>query len=245
MSGQNDFAAPIGRILLALFRAVGVLAITGFADGRLHRIARRALPMAAAIKILIEFGCGLHSSDGRRAGRARIHRLLIVITPIFHNFWSALEAEKMMQQISSMKNMGIWRVLSAAPRGRDDSASPARTGLLAARESSQMVTGPSLTSATCISAPNTPVLACRLGCERATNASKPGRALRPRGRRIGWPVALASTHRANWETARIAPPHSSTSGSSPASSSKMRRWMILCASSRDRRHPFRQAGEHQ
>jgi putative oxidoreductase len=32
---------------------------------------------------------------------------LIVITPIFHNFWSAPEAEKMMQQINFVKNLGL------------------------------------------------------------------------------------------------------------------------------------------
>jgi len=62
MNGQNDFAALIARILLALvFVPSGFETITGF-GGTVGLIAAEGVPLpqaAAAIKILIELGCGL------------------------------------------------------------------------------------------------------------------------------------------------------------------------------------------
>ena len=112
MSGQNDFAALIGRILLAiLFVPSGFSGITGFSD-TVGYIASQGVPLpgaAAAIKVLVEFGAGLLVLIGWKTRWAALAFIvfLAVITPIFHNFWSAPEAEKMMQEINFMKNVGI------------------------------------------------------------------------------------------------------------------------------------------
>ena len=112
MNGQNDFAALIARILLALvFVPSGFETITGF-GGTVGLIAAEGVPLpqaAAAIKILIELGCGLLILVGWQTRWAALAFIvfLIVITPIFHNFWAAPEAEKMMQMINFTKNMGI------------------------------------------------------------------------------------------------------------------------------------------
>ncbi|HET9046000.1 MAG TPA: DoxX family protein [Casimicrobiaceae bacterium] len=112
MSGQNDFAALFGRILLAiLFVPSGFEGITGFSDS-LGYIKSQGVPLpgvAAIIRILIELGAGLMVMIGWKTRWAALAFIvyLVVITPIFHNFWSAPEAEKMMQQINFMKNVGI------------------------------------------------------------------------------------------------------------------------------------------
>ena len=112
MSGHNDFAALIGRVLLAiLFVPSGVATITGF-SGTLGYIKSQGVPLpeaAAIIRILIELGGGLMVLIGWKTRWAALAFIvyLVVITPIFHNFWSAPEAEKMMQEINFMKNVGI------------------------------------------------------------------------------------------------------------------------------------------
>jgi putative oxidoreductase len=112
MNGQNDFAALIARILLALvFVPSGFSTITGF-GGMVGYITGQGVPLpevATAVKILIELGCGLLVLVGWKTRWAALAFIvfLIVITPIFHNFWTAPEAEKMMQEISFMKNLGI------------------------------------------------------------------------------------------------------------------------------------------
>ncbi|MET0440623.1 MAG: DoxX family protein [Casimicrobiaceae bacterium] len=112
MSGQNDFAALIGRILLALlFVPAGFSTITGF-SGTVGYITSQGVPLpeaAVAIRILIELGGGLLVLIGWKTRWAALAFIvyLIVITPIFHGFWSVPEAQKMAQEISFWKNMGI------------------------------------------------------------------------------------------------------------------------------------------
>ena len=112
MNTQNDVAALIGRILLALlFVPSGFSAITGF-SGTVGYITSQGVPLpevAAVIRILIEFGCGLLILIGWKTRWAALAFIvfLIVITPIFHAFWSVPEAQKMMQEISFWKNAGI------------------------------------------------------------------------------------------------------------------------------------------
>jgi putative oxidoreductase len=120
MNGQNDFAALIGRILLALlFVPAGFSTITGF-SGTVGYITSQGVPLpevAAAIRILIELGGGLLILIGWKTRWAALAFIvyLIEITPIFHGFWSVPEAEKMAQEINFWKNMGIpRRILPAA-----------------------------------------------------------------------------------------------------------------------------------
>jgi putative oxidoreductase len=112
MSGQRDWAALIGRILLAiLFIQSGFGKISGF-EGTAGYIASKGLPLAqvlTAIAIVIELGGGLAVLIGWKTRWVALALIafMIVITPIFHNFWSVPAAAAMEQQINFMKNVSI------------------------------------------------------------------------------------------------------------------------------------------
>jgi len=109
---QKDWAALLGRILLAgMFVFSGYGKIAGFA-GTAGNIASKGLPMPevlATIAILIEVGAGLAILFGWKARWAALAFMvfLVVITPIFHNFWASPPAQVMAQQINFMKNVSI------------------------------------------------------------------------------------------------------------------------------------------
>lgn len=108
----RDGAALIGRALLgALFVWSGFGKILGFA-GTAGYIASKGLPfptLLAVIAVAIEFGAGLALLVGwkTRWAAALLALFLIVITPIFHNFWSVPADQVMMQQINFFKNVSI------------------------------------------------------------------------------------------------------------------------------------------
>jgi len=109
---NKDLAVLVGRILLAvMFVISGYTKLTGF-DGTVGYIGSKGLPMPqllAAVAILIELGGGLAIIIGWKTRWAALAFVLflIVITPIFHNYW-AVPAEQMMgQQINFMKNVTI------------------------------------------------------------------------------------------------------------------------------------------
>lgn len=112
MNGQKDWAALVGRILLAgIFVISGFGKITGF-EGTAGEIASKGLPLPqvlTVIAILIEFGGGLAIVLGWKTRWAALAFivLLIVITPIFHGYWAAPPDEVMNQQINFMKNVSI------------------------------------------------------------------------------------------------------------------------------------------
>jgi putative oxidoreductase len=124
MNGQRDWAALIGRILLSiLFIHSGFGKISGF-EGTAGYIASRGLPLPqvlAAIAIMIELGGGLAVLIGWKTRWVALALIafMIVITPIFHNFWSAPAAAAMEQQINFMKNVsilgGIFLLLAFGP----------------------------------------------------------------------------------------------------------------------------------
>ena len=112
MNGQKDWAALLGRILLAgTFVVSGYEKIPGF-EGTAGHIAAKGLPMPqvlAAIAILIELGGGLAILLGWKTRWAALAMIvfLIVITPIFHGYWAAPPDQVMAQQINFMKNVSI------------------------------------------------------------------------------------------------------------------------------------------
>ena len=112
MNGHNDWAALVGRILLAiLFVPSGFSAITDFA-GTVGYVRSEGVPLpevAAAMRIAIEMGGGLMVLFGWKTRWAALAFIvfLAVITPIFHNFWSAPADAQMLQQIMFMKNAAI------------------------------------------------------------------------------------------------------------------------------------------
>jgi putative oxidoreductase len=112
MNGHKDWAALLGRILLAgIFVISGFGKITGF-EGTAGEIASKGLPLPqvlTVIAILIELGGGLAILLGWKTRWAALAMvvLLIVITPIFHGYWGAPPEQVMEQQINFMKNVSI------------------------------------------------------------------------------------------------------------------------------------------
>jgi putative oxidoreductase len=112
MNVQKDWAALLGRVILALmFVLAGYGKITGF-DGTVGYIASKGLPMPqllAVIAILIEVGGGIAVILGWKTRWAALAFIvfLIVITPIFHNFWAVPAEQVMGQQINFLKNLSI------------------------------------------------------------------------------------------------------------------------------------------
>ncbi|HSS71345.1 MAG TPA: DoxX family protein [Casimicrobiaceae bacterium] len=124
MNAQKDWAALVGRILLSiLFIISGFEKISGF-EGTAASIAGHGLPFSqvlAAGAIVIELGGGLAVLAGWKTRWVALALIvfMIVITPIFHNFWSAPPAQAMNQQINFMKNVsilgGIFLLLAFGP----------------------------------------------------------------------------------------------------------------------------------
>ena len=108
---QNT-AALVGRILLAaIFLTSGIGKITGF-DGTVGYIASKHLPLpqvAAVIAILAELGGGLLLLVGFKARWAGLALAIFTLAAgfLFHDFWNADAASKMMQSINFWKNVTI------------------------------------------------------------------------------------------------------------------------------------------
>lgn len=112
MNNGSAMLALLGRVLLAsIFVYSGFGKISGF-QSTVGYIAGAGLPMPqvlAVASIVVEFIGGLALLIGFRARWAALAFVvfLIVITPVFHNFWSAPEAEAVAQQINFIKNIAI------------------------------------------------------------------------------------------------------------------------------------------
>jgi putative oxidoreductase len=108
----HDGVALVGRILLAvLFIWSGFGKVMGF-DGVVGGIAAKGLPMPAvlaAVAVAIELGGGILLALGWRTRwvALALALFLIVITPMYHDFWNATGAAVMGQQINFMKNVCI------------------------------------------------------------------------------------------------------------------------------------------
>ena len=112
MNTQRDWAALVGRVLLALaFIISGFGKVTDFV-GTTSLIASQGLPLPpllTAVSIAIELGGGLAIAAGWKTRWAALALavFLIVITPVFHAFWAAPPEQVMMQNINFMKNVSI------------------------------------------------------------------------------------------------------------------------------------------
>ncbi len=113
MNSGKDMAALIGRVALAaMFVISGVGKITGFADTS-GFIASKGLPMADVLTvaaIIIEFGGGLAIVFGwmTRWAALALAIFLVVITPIFHNYWAMPADQQMIDQIMFLKNLSVF-----------------------------------------------------------------------------------------------------------------------------------------
>lgn len=100
MTANQDWAALIGRILLAaIFIQTGFQKITGW-EGTVAFIAKAGLPMpevAVAIAIAIELGGGLLVLVGYRARLAALAIAIFCVAAalVFHRYWS-LPADRQM-----------------------------------------------------------------------------------------------------------------------------------------------------
>jgi putative oxidoreductase len=109
---MKDITALVGRALLAsLFIWSGWGKLNGF-SGAAGYIASKGIPMPqvlAALAIAMELGGGILLLIGLKARWIALAFVgfLIIITPIFHNFWDVPDAQVRMQQINFMKNVAI------------------------------------------------------------------------------------------------------------------------------------------
>jgi putative oxidoreductase len=112
LSTPADWAALIGRLLLVmLFFISGFGKIPGF-EGTAGYIASKGLPfphLLTVLSILFELGGAIAIALGwkTRWAAAALVLFMLVITPIFHDFWAAPAAQAMNQQIHFMKNVSI------------------------------------------------------------------------------------------------------------------------------------------
>ena len=111
-SAAVDGVALIARIVMSImFITSGFGKLVGFA-GTVGHIAEKGVPLpeiAAVIAILIELGGGIAVLFGWKTRWVALAYVvfLIVITPIFHDFWTMQGAERMANNINFMKNLTI------------------------------------------------------------------------------------------------------------------------------------------
>lgn len=111
-SDSQNLSTLVARILMALlFIPAGLGKVVGFA-GTSAMIASKGLPLSGvltAVAILVEVGLPLLLLVGfqTRWSAILLAVFTLVITFIFHNFWAAPEAEKMMHLQAFFKNLAI------------------------------------------------------------------------------------------------------------------------------------------
>ena len=111
-TSTQNLLTLVGRALIALlFIPAGFAKLGGFA-GVTGYIASKGVPLpevAAAIAIVAELGLGLLVLFGWKARWAALGLavFVLVITPIFHNFWASAPAQVGAQQLNFYKNLAI------------------------------------------------------------------------------------------------------------------------------------------
>lgn len=111
-NAASDALALLGRLLMAyLFVPSGFGKLMGFA-GTVGYIASKGVPLpevCAAIAVFAELALGLALLFGWKARWAALAMAIFVaaITPIFHNYWAAPDAQMMMQKLNFVKNIAI------------------------------------------------------------------------------------------------------------------------------------------
>jgi putative oxidoreductase len=117
MYGENenpvgDALALIGRLLTAyLFIPSGWGKLMGF-SGVAGYIASKGVPLpevCAAIAVAVELGLGLMLLLGWKTRWVALGMAIfvVVITPIFHNYWAVPQAQVYMQKLNFDKNLVI------------------------------------------------------------------------------------------------------------------------------------------
>jgi len=112
LSPAQNLMVLVGRLLIAmLFLPAGWAKITGFA-GTVGYIASKGLPMpevCAVLAIAAEVGLSLLLIAGWQTRWAALGLAIfvIVLTPLFHNYWAVPEAQVMMQKLTFFKNYAL------------------------------------------------------------------------------------------------------------------------------------------
>ena len=112
MNAYSDALSLIGRIFIsAIFLVSGFGKVGGF-EGVVGAIASKGFPMPqafAAATIAIELGASLMLVFGWKARWAAFLLAVFsaIVTFFFHNFWAVPEAQKMMEQLTFMKNLAL------------------------------------------------------------------------------------------------------------------------------------------
>jgi putative oxidoreductase len=109
---QHDWAALVGRILLAIIFITSGFNKIGGLDGTTGYIASKGLPMPqvlAILAIIIELGGGILLVIGWKARWAALALAVFCLASafLFHNFWAMPEAQKAAQSIQFWKNITI------------------------------------------------------------------------------------------------------------------------------------------
>jgi len=108
----QDVAALVGRTLLGLLFVVsGVEKIGAFADTAVY-MASAGLPavkVLLVLAIIVEIGGGGAICFGWRTRLAAVAVLLftVIVTMVFHRFWSAPPDQAIVQRLMFMKNVSI------------------------------------------------------------------------------------------------------------------------------------------
>lgn len=113
MRALCSFIMLLGRLCLAaLFISAGLSKIIQY-DQTVQYMASKGMTMvplflfgAAAIEII--GGCSLLAGYKTRWGAALLILFLIPVSAIFHDFWFANDAERPLQMVLFMKNVGIF-----------------------------------------------------------------------------------------------------------------------------------------
>lgn len=112
LDGASDAMALLGRILIAyMFVPSGFGKVMGF-SGTVAYITQAGVPLpevAAAIGVLVELVFGLMLLVGWQTRWVALAMAIfvVVITPIFHAYWSSPEAQVYMQKLNFDKNLAI------------------------------------------------------------------------------------------------------------------------------------------
>ena len=108
----QDSCSLLGRALIAwLFIPSGIAKLIGFA-GISAYIASKGVPLpqvCAALAVAAELGLGLLVLAGWQSRWAALGLavFVVVITPIFHNFWDMPSAQAMLQKQAFNKNVAV------------------------------------------------------------------------------------------------------------------------------------------
>lgn len=112
MKAVERYAPILGRILISIIFIMSVSGKIRDPHGTMKMMASHGMivvPFFFAMAVLLELGGCISFITGYKArlGALALIVMLVPTTLIFHNFWAAPAAMKMMQQMNFLKNAAI------------------------------------------------------------------------------------------------------------------------------------------